>query len=82
MISKLEMGRVTDQAVFLDTPVSSRTWTVVSRGTNHAALGGGLAKEDLPPFHITGTLHKISQGLITEIERSHGSKEGRENERE
>lgn len=82
MISKLGMGRVKGQVVFLDTRVSSRTWNVVSCGNHYAALEGRLAKEDMPPFHITGTLHKIPQSFVTEIERSHGSKEGRENERE
>ena len=38
---------------------------------------GGWARGDLPPFHITGALHKIPQGLVTEIERGHGSREGR-----
>ena len=67
------MGQAKDQVVFLDTPVSSRTWTIVRLAWRE----GGSARSDLPPFHITGTLHKIPQGLVTEVERSHGSKEGR-----
>jgi hypothetical protein len=86
-ISKPEMGQVTDRAIFLDTPVSFHTWTIVSCGNNQAGLhseSSGSAGEDLPPFYIAGTLHEISQGLVTEIKCSHGLKveEDDEGERE
>lgn len=68
------MGRAKDRVIFLDTRVSSRTWSIVSVATTKPGTGCMLGKKrdsDLPPLHITRTLHEIPQGLVAEVDCSH-----------